>query len=85
MLSVGGYTNSLKNIIIVIISYYLLLITNRYYFYIFLELPTQRPIITGIHSRYRLGDVINGNCSSDYSKPAANLTWWINDIQVNYY
>ncbi|XP_037821505.1 uncharacterized protein MAL13P1.304-like [Lucilia sericata] len=47
-----------------------------------IELPTQRPIITGIHSRYRLGDVINGNCSSDYSKPAANLTWWINDIQV---
>ncbi|KAL7740905.1 hypothetical protein ACLKA6_014067 [Drosophila palustris] len=46
------------------------------------ELPTQRPIITGIHSRYRLGDIINGNCSSDYSKPAANLTWWINDIQV---
>jgi len=47
-----------------------------------LELPAQRPIITGIHSRYRLGDIINGNCSSDYSKPAANLTWWINDIQV---
>ncbi|XP_017155050.1 uncharacterized protein LOC108163992 [Drosophila miranda] len=46
------------------------------------ELPTQRPIITGIHSRYRLGDIVNGNCSSDYSKPAANLTWWINDIQV---
>ncbi|XP_075150290.1 uncharacterized protein LOC142224397 [Haematobia irritans] len=46
------------------------------------ELPVQRPIITGIHIRYRLGDVINGNCSSDYSKPAANLTWWINDIQV---
>ncbi|XP_055852709.1 uncharacterized protein LOC129916648 [Episyrphus balteatus] len=46
------------------------------------ELPTQRPIITGIHSRYRLGDVINGNCSSDYSKPAANLTWWINEIPV---
>ncbi|XP_055923915.1 uncharacterized protein LOC129954197 [Eupeodes corollae] len=46
------------------------------------ELPTQRPIITGIHSRYRLGDVINGNCSSDYSKPAANLTWWINEIAV---
>lgn len=84
MLLVGIYTNSFKNVIIVIISYYLLLITNRY-FYIFLELPTQRPIITGIHSRYRLGDVINGNCSSDYSKPAANLTWWINDIQVNDY
>uniref|UniRef100_A0A1A9WTZ3 Ig-like domain-containing protein n=1 Tax=Glossina brevipalpis TaxID=37001 RepID=A0A1A9WTZ3_9MUSC len=46
------------------------------------ELPTQRPIITGIHSRYRLGDIINGNCSLDYTKPAANLTWWINDIQV---
>ncbi|KAL9877141.1 uncharacterized protein LOC119642928 [Glossina fuscipes] len=46
------------------------------------ELPTQRPIITGIHSRYRLGDNIDGNCSLDYTKPAANLTWWINDIQV---
>ncbi|XP_067620110.1 uncharacterized protein [Eurosta solidaginis] len=46
------------------------------------ELPTQRPVITGIHSRYRLGDIINGNCSSDFSKPAANLTWWINDMQV---
>ncbi|XP_039952943.1 uncharacterized protein LOC120769808 [Bactrocera tryoni] len=45
------------------------------------ELPTQRPVITGIHSRYRLGDVINGNCSSDFSKPAANLSWWINDLQ----
>ncbi|XP_037959229.1 uncharacterized protein LOC119688629 [Teleopsis dalmanni] len=47
------------------------------------EMPAQRPIITGIHSRYRLGDIINGNCSSDYSKPAANLTWWINDRQVS--
>uniref|UniRef100_W8BIT1 Ig-like domain-containing protein n=1 Tax=Ceratitis capitata TaxID=7213 RepID=W8BIT1_CERCA len=46
------------------------------------ELPTQRPVITGVHSRYRLGDIINGNCSSDFSKPAANLTWWINDMQV---
>lgn len=46
------------------------------------ELPTQRPVITGVHSRYRLGDNINGNCSSDFSKPAANLTWWINDMQV---
>ncbi|XP_036321972.1 uncharacterized protein LOC118735986 isoform X2 [Rhagoletis pomonella] len=46
------------------------------------ELPTQRPVVTGIHSRYRLGDIINGNCSSDFSKPAANLTWWINDIQA---
>ncbi|XP_053958428.1 uncharacterized protein LOC128863335 [Anastrepha ludens] len=46
------------------------------------ELPTQRPVITGVHSRYRLGDVVNGNCSSDFSKPAANLTWWINDVQA---
>ncbi|XP_055389383.1 putative actin-fragmin kinase DDB_G0287957 isoform X2 [Condylostylus longicornis] len=46
------------------------------------ELPEQRPIITGIHSRYRMGDLINGNCSSEFSKPAANLTWTINGIQV---
>ncbi|KAL5281382.1 hypothetical protein ACFFRR_005027 [Megaselia abdita] len=46
------------------------------------EIPEQRPIITGIHTRYRIGDNINGNCSSDNSKPVANLTWSINDIPV---
>ncbi|XP_037913348.1 uncharacterized protein LOC119652994 isoform X2 [Hermetia illucens] len=46
------------------------------------ELPTERPTLMGIHSRYRLGDTINGNCTSNYSKPAANLTWTINDIPV---
>lgn len=47
------------------------------------EIPEQRPIITGIHSRYKFGDIINGNCSSDNSYPAANLSWFINDIPVS--
>lgn len=44
------------------------------------EVPEKPPTLSGIHSRYRLGDTINGNCTSYYSKPAANLTWTINDI-----
>ncbi|XP_037024568.1 uncharacterized protein LOC119066298 isoform X1 [Bradysia coprophila] len=44
------------------------------------ELPEQKPTITGIHSRYRQGDTLQGNCTSHYSKPAANLTWTINDV-----
>ncbi|XP_055905701.1 uncharacterized protein LOC129941159 isoform X2 [Eupeodes corollae] len=46
------------------------------------ELPEQRPIVTGIHSRYRLGDLVDGNCSIKFSKPAANLTWTINGVVV---
>lgn len=49
----------------------------------FAEAPEQRPSITGIQSRYRAGDVIKGNCSSVHSRPAANLTWTINDIPVS--
>ncbi|KAL5281384.1 hypothetical protein ACFFRR_005028 [Megaselia abdita] len=46
------------------------------------EIPDQRPVITGIHSRYKFGDVISGNCSSDNSYPAANLSWFINEMPV---
>lgn len=30
--------------------------------------------------KYRPGGIFKGNCSSEDSKPAANLTWTINDM-----
>ena len=48
------------------------------------DVPQSKPIITEIKSHYRIGELIRGNCSSQYSKPAANLTWLINDMPVWY-
>ncbi|XP_046418360.1 uncharacterized protein [Neodiprion pinetum] len=45
------------------------------------ELPQNRPSIHGMKRKYRVGDILRGNCTSDGSKPAANLTWYINDHQ----
>lgn len=47
------------------------------------EVPQGPPAIHGIRARYKLGEIIRGNCTSRYSRPAANLTWTINDIQVS--
>lgn len=47
-------------------------------------MPKYKPILTGIHTRYRQGDTLHGNCTSNLSKPAANLTWTINYKMVNY-
>jgi hypothetical protein len=49
----------------------------------FTEVPISSPVIHGIRSRYKLGDIVRGNCTSKYSRPAANLTWTINDIIVS--
>lgn len=46
------------------------------------DVPQSKPIITEIKSHYRIGELIRGNCTSQYSKPAANLTWLINDMPV---
>ncbi|KAL7040810.1 hypothetical protein ACKWTF_000529 [Chironomus riparius] len=46
------------------------------------DVPQSKPIITEIKSHYRIGELIRGNCSSQYSKPAANLTWLINDMPM---
>ena len=41
------------------------------------------PVIHGIRPRYKVNDIIRGNCTSKYSRPAANLTWTINDVTVS--
>ncbi|XP_018788150.1 PREDICTED: uncharacterized protein LOC108968519 [Bactrocera latifrons] len=47
------------------------------------EVPGKDPAISGIKSRYRVGDIVRGNCTSRHSKPAANLTWTINGRETN--
>ncbi|XP_055539335.1 uncharacterized protein LOC129726538 [Wyeomyia smithii] len=47
------------------------------------DVPISKPHITGLKSFYRIGDLLTGNCSSHNSKPAANLTWFINSNEVN--
>ncbi|ALC39911.1 beat-Ic, partial [Drosophila busckii] len=47
------------------------------------ELPEEHTVVTGIQARYRIGDLVDANCSIKYSKPAANLTWTINGIVVS--
>ncbi|XP_065075235.1 uncharacterized protein LOC135698993 isoform X2 [Ochlerotatus camptorhynchus] len=47
-----------------------------------IEPPVDKPSMIGTQMRYRAGDILRANCSSLNSKPAANLTWTINDMQV---
>ncbi|XP_070492393.1 uncharacterized protein beat-Ib [Chironomus tepperi] len=47
------------------------------------EIPEAKPFIDGIMARYRPGDELRGNCSSQFSKPAANLTWMVNDLPAS--
>ncbi|KAH8273595.1 hypothetical protein KR018_003137, partial [Drosophila ironensis] len=48
-----------------------------------IEVPHNPPFITGIRPRYRVGDILRGNCTSRHSRPAANLTWTVNNEEVN--
>ncbi|XP_031832613.1 cell adhesion molecule 1-like [Nomia melanderi] len=45
-------------------------------------LPQDGPTITGEEKIYATGDVLDLNCTSGKSHPAANLTWFINGEQV---
>jgi hypothetical protein len=46
------------------------------------DVPPSAPVIHGIKLRYKVNDIIRGNCTSKGSRPAANLTWTINDMIV---
>ncbi|KAL9707268.1 hypothetical protein quinque_010786 [Culex quinquefasciatus] len=47
------------------------------------DVPVDKPHITGLKPYYRMGELLVGNCSSYNSKPAANLTWFVNSNEVN--
>lgn len=42
------------------------------------ELPKSGPTITGVDSKYQVGDLITANCISPLSVPPVKLTWYIN-------
>ncbi|XP_065572973.1 uncharacterized protein LOC136035231 [Artemia franciscana] len=54
-----------------------------YALFAFLEIPSEDPIITGGQLRYSIGDIVDVNCTSKDSLPAANLTWYINGEPVD--
>lgn len=48
-----------------------------------LELPKSKPIIATDKDKYDPGDTLMANCTSAASKPAASLTFFLNNIQVS--
>ncbi|CAG7718203.1 unnamed protein product [Allacma fusca] len=46
------------------------------------EFPENIPLIEVAKHRYEVGERIRANCSFGPSRPAANITWFINDVQV---
>ena len=40
--------------------------------------PKKGPIITGAKERYSIGDKVMMNCTVEKTKPAANISWYIN-------
>ncbi|XP_064115527.1 cell adhesion molecule 2-like [Macrobrachium nipponense] len=46
------------------------------------HMPEKDPHISGIRDQYHVGDLVQVNCTSSPSKPAASLRWYINDKQA---
>lgn len=47
-----------------------------------IELPEEKPMVTGMQQKYKIGDSVKVICTSGKSNPASNLTWFINDRPV---
>ena len=47
------------------------------------DLPTHGPIISGGQERYRIGDLIQLNCTSPGTVPPPKLTWYIEGERVS--
>ncbi|XP_050443875.1 uncharacterized protein LOC126847605 isoform X2 [Adelges cooleyi] len=45
--------------------------------------PEGNPLIEGVRSRYAVGDIVSGNCTSFKSYPQPSLTWYINGVQAS--
>jgi len=43
------------------------------------DLPDEKPRITGIKEKYQIGETLEALCTSWQSHPPANLTWFINE------
>ncbi|KAF2355335.1 CD80-like immunoglobulin C2-set [Trinorchestia longiramus] len=47
------------------------------------DLPEEKPIVESAREKYKSGDLVAVNCTSAPSKPAAYLTWYINDKEAD--
>ncbi|XP_069992582.1 cell adhesion molecule 1-like isoform X2 [Penaeus vannamei] len=47
------------------------------------HMPEHDPHISGMRTKYHVGDLVQVNCTSSPSKPAAALMWYINDKQAD--
>ncbi|CAB0019744.1 unnamed protein product [Nesidiocoris tenuis] len=47
------------------------------------EPPVGKPSITGLKLQYRLGETLTANCTAPGSRPAANITWFVNNHLVS--
>ncbi|KAG7170593.1 Cell adhesion molecule 2-like 4 [Homarus americanus] len=47
------------------------------------DTPESDPHISGTRNKYHAGDVVQVNCTSSPSKPAAALMWYVNDDQAD--
>ncbi|KAJ9596705.1 hypothetical protein L9F63_012270 [Diploptera punctata] len=45
--------------------------------------PDEDPTIDGVLPTYSIGDHVSANCTSGKSKPVANMTWYINGVEVD--
>ncbi|XP_058790541.1 uncharacterized protein LOC131663852 isoform X1 [Phymastichus coffea] len=45
-------------------------------------LPERGPTISGVKSKYHVGDTVRANCTSAPSKPPAQLMWYVNEETV---
>ena len=50
--------------------------------FLLVDLPDERPRITGVKGEYDVGDGIKASCTSWQSHPPANLSWFINGEPV---
>ncbi|KAJ8679212.1 hypothetical protein QAD02_014999, partial [Eretmocerus hayati] len=48
-----------------------------------MELPRNKPKITGEEKIYANGDILSLNCTSDLSHPAARLHWFVNGVPID--
>ncbi|KAF4523830.1 hypothetical protein B566_EDAN008065 [Ephemera danica] len=47
------------------------------------DLPEKRPVISVEKTSFQAGQLLNANCTTVKSRPAANLTFYINDVPVS--
>jgi hypothetical protein len=53
------------------------------WFCFILDLPDEKPRITGVKESYGVGESIRASCTSWQSHPPANLSWFINAEPVS--